>query len=41
MFSVTATLTDYELEDDSEYHLGLRGPQGRTMTVETPRAAPP
>jgi hypothetical protein len=41
VFSVTATLTDDKLEDDSDYHLMLRDPQGRTMTAEIPRGAPP
>src|SRR5437660_2248401 len=39
VFSVTATLTDYVLEDDSDYHLVLRDAQGRTMIVEIPEPA--
>jgi hypothetical protein len=40
VFSATATLTDDKLEDDSDYQLMLRDPQGRTMTAEIPRGAP-
>jgi hypothetical protein len=36
VYSVTATLTDYVMEDDSDYHLVLRDPQGRSMIVEIP-----
>jgi len=36
VWSVTATLTAYVLEDDSDYHLILQDAQGRTMITEIP-----
>ncbi len=36
VYSVTATLTDFKLEDDSDYHLVLSDSSGQTMIVEIP-----
>lgn len=36
VFRVSATLTEYKLEDDSDYHLVLRDGSGNTMIGEIP-----
>ena len=36
VFRVSATLTEYKLEDDSDYHLVLRDGSGNTMIAEIP-----
>jgi len=36
VFVLNATLTDYVLEDDSDYHLVLKDTSGKTMIVEVP-----
>lgn len=39
VYSITATLTVYKLEDDSDYHLVLTDSVGDTMIVEIPHPA--
>jgi uncharacterized protein (TIGR03437 family) len=39
VFGLSATLTEYKLEDDSDYHLVLQDPDGKTMIVEIPLPA--
>jgi hypothetical protein len=39
VYSLTATLTDYVLEADSDYHLVLADAKGRTLIVEIPDPA--
>ncbi len=36
LFVLNATLTEFKLEDDSDYHLVLSDPAGKTMIVEIP-----
>ena len=36
VYAVTGMLTDYKLEDDSDYHLVIRDRGGRSMIVEIP-----
>ena len=38
-FVIDGTLTDYEMTDDSDYHLVIRGVTGRSMIVEIPHPA--
>ena len=38
-FVIDGTLTDYEMTDDSDYHLVVRGVSGRSMIVEIPHPA--
>lgn len=37
LYEIEATLTEYKLEDDSDYHLVIRDTSGRTMIVEIPK----
>ena len=39
VFAVSATITDYKLENDSDYHIVLQDPGGRTMIAEIPLPA--
>jgi uncharacterized protein (TIGR03437 family) len=38
VFVLSATITDYKLEDDSDYHIVLQDSGGRTMIAEIPLA---